>query len=76
MHESFIASPGLLNEDIKSFNSRLTLQGTPRWLIKKVKLLNVNNTPPARRYASIVFAVESVEEKQHLLRERAIAIAS
>lgn len=57
------------------FNSSLTLKGNPRWLAKKEKLLNVNNLPPSRRYASIVFAVESVEEKQRLLRERAINIA-
>ena len=75
MHDSFIASPALLKEDIKSFNSGLTIQGTPRWLAKREKLVNVYKLPLARRYASIVFAVESEEEKKRLLKERAIAIA-
>ena len=75
MRESFLATPALLKDDIEKFNSRVTIKGTPRWLAKQEKLLNVNQLPPARRYASIVFAVESVEEKKRLLRERALSIA-
>ena len=39
------------------------------------KLANASQLPSARRYASIVFAVASAEEKQRLLRERTLFVA-
>ena len=75
MRDCFIAILALLKEDIEQHNIGVTLQGTPRWLAKREKLSNINQLPPARRYASIVFAVESEEEKKRLLRERTLSIA-
>ena len=37
MHDSFLATPALLKEEIETFNP-IKVQGTPRWLAKKEKL--------------------------------------
>ena len=74
MYDNLVATPALLKDEIERYNN-VTIQGSPRWLVKQEKLANASQIPLARRYASIVFAVASTEEKQRLLRERTLSIA-
>lgn len=74
MHDSFLASTANLKEEIETFNN-ITIKGNPRWLLKREKREIAHTLPQAQRYASIVFAVESEEERQKLLRKRQISVA-
>ena len=77
MYKEIVDTPALLKAEIEEYNKHISfsIQGSPRWLAKREKLENFSQLPPANRYASIVFAVLSFEEKQRLLRERVISVA-
>jgi hypothetical protein len=74
MHKEFILSPAALKAEIKTFN-KVTIKGNPRWLAKQEKLENVHLLPLDQRYASIVFEVESEQERQRLLFQKHLSIA-
>ncbi|KAF2821909.1 hypothetical protein CC86DRAFT_410985 [Ophiobolus disseminans] len=74
MHNEFIVSPAALKEEIETFN-KVTIKGNPRWLAKKERLKTAHLLPPDQRYASIVFEVESEQERQRLLSQKQLSIA-
>ena len=74
MHEEFLLSPAALKAEIETFN-KVTIKGNPRWLAKGEKLNNAHLLPPDQRYASVVFEVESEQERQRLLFQKQLSIA-
>lgn len=74
MHEEFLISTAALKAEIQTFN-KVAIKGNPRWLVKQEKLKNAHLLPQDQRYASIVFEVESEDERQRLLAQKQLSIA-
>jgi len=74
MHEEFLLSPTALKAEIETFN-KVAIRGNPRWLAKQEKLETAHLLPLDQRYASIVFEVDSEQERQRLLLQKQLSIA-
>jgi len=74
MHKEFLLSPTALKAEIETFN-KVAIRGNPRWLAKQEKLENAHLLPLDQRYASIVFEVDSEQERQRLLLQKQLSIA-
>jgi len=74
MHKEFLLSPAALKAEIETFNN-VAIKGNPRWLAKRERLENAHLLPPDQRYASVVFEVDSEQERQSLLSQKQLSIA-